>query len=103
LRTFSDTLKRVLAMQDTTITPTSIMAATKSLLPRLGLGYEEGSPAYLLLKDQAAFIGAAIHESGLGIKQESLANMLNCSQSKISRAASDWSPRQAPAIEAQRA
>lgn len=105
LRTFSDTLKRVLAMQDTTVTPTSIMAATKSLLPRLGLGYEEGSPAYMLLKDQAAFIGAAIHEFGLGIKQESLASMLNCSQSKISRAASDWSLRQASAvnIEAQRA
>ena len=104
-RTFSDTLKRVLAMQDTTITPMSIIAATKSLLPRLGLGYEERSPAHLLLKDQAAFIGAAIHESALGIKQESLASMLNCSQSTISRAASDWSPRQAPPIsdEAKRA
>lgn len=98
LRTFSDTLKRVLAMQDTMITPTSIMAATKSLLPRLGLGYEDNSPAHLLLNDQAAFIGAAIHESGLGIKQESLAQMLNCSQSTISRAASEWTPRPEPPV-----
>ena len=93
-------------MQDTTITPMSIIAATKSLLPRLGLGYEERSPAHLLLKDQAAFIGAAIGQNcALGIKQESLASMLNCSQSTISRAASDWSPRQAPPIsdEAKRA
>ena len=96
LRTFSDTLKRVLAMQDTTITPPAIMAATKSLLPRLGLGYESSSAAHLLLNDQAAFIGAAIHESDLSIKQESLAQMLNCSQSTISRAASEWTPRPEP-------
>jgi hypothetical protein len=105
LRTFSDTLKRVLAMREEKITPTSILSATKSLLPRLGLGYEEGSPANLLLNDQAAFIGAAIHESGLGIKQETLAGMFDCSQSKISRAASEWSQRGVPHIknEAQRA
>lgn len=96
LRTFSDTLKRVLAMQDTKITPAAIMSATKSLLPRLGLGYEENSPAHLLLNDEAAFIGVAIHDSGLGIKQESLAAMLNCSQSKISRAASEHAPRLGP-------
>lgn len=98
LLTFADALKRVLAMQDLTITPPTIIAATKSLLPRLGFGYERNAPATLLLNDQAAFIGAAIHQSGLGIKQESLASMLNCSQSTISRAASEWIPRPEPPL-----
>lgn len=102
LRTFSDTLKRVLAMQDTKqITPAAIMTATKSLLPRLGLGYEESSPAHLLLNNEAAFIGSAIHDSGLSIKQESLAAMLNCSQSKISRAAAEHTPFGSPLLSAE--
>jgi ATPase family associated with various cellular activities (AAA) len=97
LRTFADTLKRVIAMQDAQISPQTIIAATKALLPRLGLGHDRSSPAGLLLHDQAGFIGAAVHGSGLGIKQESLAQMLHCHQSTISRAASDWLSRYGPA------
>jgi ATPase family protein associated with various cellular activities (AAA) len=95
LRTFTEMLKRSLAMQGDALSPPTVLAATKALLPRLGLGYEQGSPAHLLIHDQTAFIGAALHESGLGIKQDRLGQMLNCSQSKISRAAADWVPRHA--------
>ncbi|MBB4377058.1 AAA family ATPase [Bradyrhizobium sp. SBR1B] len=91
LRTFADMLKRGLVMRGEAATPQALFASVKALLPRLGMGYEEGTPAQYLLNDENAFIGAAIHSSGLGIRQESLAQMLNCSQSKISRAAAEWS------------
>jgi ATPase family associated with various cellular activities (AAA) len=91
LKTFADSLKRSLALADKEITPLTIIGATRGLLPRLGLVDAEGSPAKLLLEDQSAFVGAAVHTSGLNIKQESLAEMLGCSQSKISRDAAEWS------------
>ncbi len=91
LKTFADSLKRSLALAgNDVISPPNIISATKSLLPRLGLTEGDGSPAKLLLENQSAFVGAAVHASGLNIKQESLATMLGCSQSKISRDAADW-------------
>lgn len=98
LRTFTDTLKRVIAMQGAHVTPQTVVAATKALIPRLGLGHDENSPAALLMNDQNSFIGAAVHESGLSIKQESLAQMLHCHQSTISRAASEWLSHHGPPL-----
>jgi hypothetical protein len=93
LKTFADSLKRSLALAGNDVTsPPNIVSATRSLLPRLGLTEgDNGSPAKLLLENQSAFVRAAVHTSGLNIKQESLAAMLGCSQSKISRDAADWS------------
>ena len=96
LRTFTDTLKRVIAMQGALVNPQTVVAATKSLMPRLGLGHDKNSPAALLMNDQNGFIGAAVHEFGLSIKQERLAQMLCCHQSTISRAASEWLSRHGP-------
>jgi hypothetical protein len=79
-------------MQAESVTPATIMSAAKALLPRIGLGYDQDSPAHLLMNDIDAFIGAAMH-SGLGIRQENLGQMLNCSQSKISRSAAEWTER----------
>jgi len=103
LKTFADTLRRTLALEDAPTNPASVLNATKSILPRLGLSSEPGSPAQLLLENQSAFIGAAVHDAPFGIKQESLAHMLNCSQSKVSRDASDWLARQPKPAEQERA
>jgi hypothetical protein len=90
LKTFADTLRRALALGDAPTNPGSILAAAKAALPRLGLANEPGSPANLLLEDQSTFIGAALHDPNFGIKQDTLAQMLGCSQSTISRASADW-------------
>lgn len=89
LRTFADALRRSLALAGEVVTPTTVVSATKTLLPRLGLEGTAMEPARLLLADEAQFIGALLH-ADLGIKQDSLAHMFNCSQSKISRWSSDW-------------
>ena len=44
------------------------------------------------MHDQASFIGAVLH-ADLGVRQDSLAQMFQCSQSKISRWSAEWENR----------
>jgi len=89
LKTFADALRRSHALGNEAVTPASVVAATKALLPRLGIEGAAMEPARLFLADEARFIGAILHAE-LGVKQESLAQMFSCSQSKISRWSSEW-------------
>ncbi|MDK6079160.1 AAA family ATPase [Massilia varians] len=89
LKTFSDGLRRTIALSDVTPTPSAVSAATKALLPRLGIEGKEMDPARDFLMDEARFVGSILHAE-LGIRQESLAQMLDCSQSKISRWFNEW-------------
>lgn len=90
LKTFADALKRSLALKGGEISPKAIAAATRALLPRVGVDGADMKPARLFLADEAAFVGAILH-ADLGIRQESLAQLFDCSQSKISRWSSEWS------------
>ena len=76
------------------VTPASVTTATKAILPRLGVESQDMEPARLLMEDEAGFIGAILH-ADLGIRQDSLAQMLQCSQSKVSRSSNDWEAREA--------
>jgi hypothetical protein len=89
LRTFSDGLRRTIALSGVIPTPSAVSAATKALLPRLGIEGKEMDPARDFLMDEARFVGSILH-ADLGIRQESLAQMLDCSQSKISRWFNEW-------------
>lgn len=89
LKTFSDALRRSHALGNDAVTPASVVAATKTLLPRLGIEGPDMEPARLFLGEEARFIGALLN-ANLGIKQESLAQMFSCSQSKISRWSAEW-------------
>jgi len=93
LKTFGEALLRSLALADQQATPPALLAATRALLPRLGLENPNMEPARYLLKDEGEFVGQILH-AGLGIRQESLARMFESSQSKISRWSSDWQARQ---------
>lgn len=93
LRTFADSLKRSLALSGEKPTPAALAAATRGVLPRMGVDSKEMEPARLLVSDEASFIGSVLH-AGLGIRQDALAQMFECSQSKISRASSDWESRE---------
>lgn len=92
LKTFADALRRSHALGNDAVTPASVVTATKGLLPRLGTEGPAMEPARLFLTDDARFIGALLN-ADLGVKQESLAQMFSCSQSKISRWSSDWQLR----------
>jgi hypothetical protein len=87
LRTFADALKRAIAQRKDVQAADTILDATKSIILRLGLN--EGA-AQLLVSDTPAFVGAALNDSGLAIRQESMAHIFGCSQSTISRYSSDW-------------
>ena len=91
LKTFSDALRRTIALSGVAVTPNSINLATKALLPRLGIEGKEMDPARRFLTDEASFVGSILH-ADLGIRQDSLAQMLDCSQSKISRWFNEWDP-----------
>lgn len=97
LKSFSDSLKRALALRGDDTSPAAIMAATRVLLPRFGLDREAMEPARLFLDDEAAFVGSIL-ASGFGVRQESLAHMLVKSQSTISRFSREYAARQ-PAVE----
>lgn len=94
LKTFADAIRRSLALSGSEVTPRAITIATKALLPRLGIEDAEMGPARLFLVDEPKFIGAVLHAE-LGVRQESLAQMFDCSQSKISRWSADWTPESA--------
>lgn len=89
LKTFSDALRRSLALSGVDATPHSICLATKALLPRLSMEGHEMLPAREFLYDEPRFVGSILHAE-LGVRQESLAQMLNCNQSKISRWSNQW-------------
>jgi MoxR-like ATPase len=93
LKTFADALKRSLALAGENTTPAAVIAATRALLPRIGIEDANMAPARLFLSDEAGFIGSVI-DADLGIRQESLAQMFDCSQSKISRWSTEWATRE---------
>lgn len=89
LKTYSDALRRSLALSGSAVTPHAVCLATKALLPRLGIEGTQMGPAREFLEDEPRFVGTILH-ADLGIRQDSLAQMLNCSQSKISRWSNEW-------------
>ena len=91
LKTFADALRRSLALGGEAVFPRAIAIATKALLPRLGIEGPGMEPARMFLSDEPRFIGTILH-ADLGVRQDSLAQMFDCSQSKISRWSNDWSP-----------
>lgn len=95
LKTFADALKRSLALSGSEATPRAVTIATKALLPRLGIEDTDMGPARLFLFDEPSFIGEVMHAE-LGVRQDSLAQMFDCSQSKISRWSADWTPDAIP-------
>jgi hypothetical protein len=90
LKTFADALRRSLALGGEAVSPRAVAVATKALLPRLGIEGPEMEPARMFLADEPRFIGSVLH-ADLGVRQDSLAQMFDCSQSKISRWSNDWS------------
>ncbi len=94
LKTFADALRRSLALSGSEVTPRAITIATKALLPRLGIEDADMGPARLFLVDEPSFIGEILHAE-LGVRQDSLAQMFDCSQSKISRWSAEWRPQRA--------
>jgi hypothetical protein len=89
LKTFADALRRSLALGGAPATPSAITSATKALLPRLGIEGSDMEPARLFMNNEPHFIGSILH-ADLGIRQDSLAQMFQCSQSKISRWSAEW-------------
>jgi SpoVK/Ycf46/Vps4 family AAA+-type ATPase len=84
LKTLADALKRTLALRGDEVTAATMIQAMRALLPRFGLNDEAMQPARLFLEDEPNFVGAVL-SSGLGVRQESLAQMFEKSQSTISR------------------
>lgn len=91
LRTFADAIRRSLALSGSEPTPRAVTLAIKALLPRIGIEGADMGAARLLLQDEPRFIGEVLH-ADLGVRQDSLAQMFDCSQSKISRWSADWRP-----------
>ncbi|MHB1219741.1 MAG: AAA family ATPase [Alphaproteobacteria bacterium] len=98
LKNFANALKRGLALGIDAVSPAIVMRAAKALIPRLGFSNEEMNPARLFIEDEALFVGSIL-ASGFGVRQESLAQMLDKSQSTISRYSKDYLARQ-PVLEA---
>ncbi|WBO23366.1 AAA family ATPase [Sphingomonas abietis] len=97
LKTFADALRRSLALSGSEATPRAITLATKTLLPRLGIEDSDMGPARLFLVNEPKFIGEVLH-ADLGIRQDSLAQMFDCSQSKISRWSGEWASDEKTAV-----
>jgi SpoVK/Ycf46/Vps4 family AAA+-type ATPase len=93
LKTFADALKRALALRGDEVTAATMIRAMRALLPRFGLDDEAMEPARLFLEDEPNFVGAVL-SSGLAVRQESLAQMFEKSQSTISRFSREYLARQ---------
>jgi hypothetical protein len=100
LKNFADALKRVLAIGVVQASAVSVLAAARTLVPRMAIRQEKeafavgrASPAALFVDDEAKFVGALLG-SGLGIRQASIGKMLGLSQSTISRYAQDYAALQ---------
>lgn len=97
LKNFADALKRILALGRVDVSALTILAAAKALVPRLAIDENKSSPASLFVRDEASFVGALLN-SGLPIRQASVAKMLGVSQSTISRYAQDYAMREVPTM-----
>jgi hypothetical protein len=93
LKNFADALKRILALGTVGVSSASIIRAARALIPRMGIEGNETTPAFLFVNDEAGFVGAIL-SSDSGIRQGSLAQMFDRSQSTISRYSQDFVPRQ---------
>jgi MoxR-like ATPase len=88
LKNFADALKRGLALGTEAVSSASVMRAAKLLIPRLGFDNGVSKPARLFVEDEAMFVKALL-SSDFDVRQESLAQMLDKSQSTISRYSKD--------------
>jgi chromosomal replication initiation ATPase DnaA len=84
LRNFADSLKRTLALGKIEVAPTGIIQAARMLIPRMAAENDRRSPIWLFANDEASFIGSLL-TSESGIRQASLAEMFEISQSTVSR------------------
>ncbi|UXN57795.1 AAA family ATPase [Phyllobacterium zundukense] len=94
LKNFADSLKRVLVLGNVEVSAAGIIRAARTLVPRMSLENGISSPARLFVHDESSFVGALL-ESGIGIRQASLAEMLEVSQSTISRYSREFTTRTA--------
>jgi SpoVK/Ycf46/Vps4 family AAA+-type ATPase len=94
LKNFADALKRVLALGASDVTSATVLAAARALVPRLAIDGGPSSPGSLFMSDEAGFVGALLN-SGMPIRQASVAKMLGVSQSTISRYAQDHAAHEA--------
>ena len=92
LKNFADALKRVLALGNTSVSSAAIVRAARMLVPRMSVDGEALSPARLFVTDEASFVGALL-ASGFNIRQASLAEMFELSQSTISRYSKEFGAR----------
>jgi hypothetical protein len=92
LKNFADALKRVLALGSATVSSASIVKAARMLVPRMGVEGEALSPARLFVTDEGSFVGSLL-ASGFNIRQASLAEMFEVSQSTISRYSREFGAR----------
>lgn len=102
LKNFSDALKRVLALGNVEVSSASIIRAARALVPRMAIKGADSSPARLFANDEASFVGSLL-ASGFGIRQASLAEMFEVSQSTISRYSREFVARQKNLEDAPRA
>lgn len=84
LRNFADALKRSLVLGNSEVSPAVVIRSARALIPRLGFGNEEMQPARLFIEDEASFVRSVL-ASDFNVRQDSLAQMLDKSQSTISR------------------
>jgi hypothetical protein len=92
LKNFADALKRVLALGNTAVSSAAIVKAARMLVPRMGVEGAALSPARLFVTDEASFVGSLL-ASGFNIRQASLAEMFEVSQSTISRYSREFGAR----------
>lgn len=92
LKNFADSLKRVLALGKASVSSASIIGAARLLVPRMGVGENPLSPASMFVKDEASFVGSLL-ASPYSVRQASLAEMLDVSQSTISRYSREFSAK----------
>lgn len=92
LKTFADALKRILALGTAAVSSPAAIRAARALVPRMGVDGGTATPGQMFANDEAAFIGSLL-ASGLGIRQASLAEMFEVSQSTISRYSREFAGR----------
>jgi SpoVK/Ycf46/Vps4 family AAA+-type ATPase len=84
LKNFADALKRVLALEFKETSSAGVIRAARALVPRIAVEAEPSAPARLFVDREADFVGALL-ASRSDIRQASLADMFQVSQSTISR------------------
>jgi hypothetical protein len=94
LKNFADALKRVLALETKDMSSAGVIRAAKSFVPRMAVEAAPSSPVRLFMDHEAYFVGALL-ASGFSIRQASLAEMFEVSQSTISRYLKEFEAQQA--------